>query len=168
MDLKQLKTLFESQRELDQEIAQKHNVDYDDLWNELLMALIVEIGECANETRTFKFWSLKGPSEKNVILEEYVDGIHFLLSIGLHYGYVDLEELAPRTNSIAKTGLLEAYHAVFRNAVMLKEEKHGTYYNDLFEYYFALGHLLSFTDKEIIDAYNEKHKENYRRQENGY
>ena len=44
------------------------------------MALLVE-RELANETRSFKFWSTKGPSANEIILEEYVDSIHFLLSL---------------------------------------------------------------------------------------
>ena len=47
----------------------------------------MEIAELANETRCFKFWSNKGPSAKNTILEEYADCLHFLLTIGLDKGF---------------------------------------------------------------------------------
>ncbi|WP_178076329.1 dUTP diphosphatase, partial [Pseudomonas sp. 2822-15] len=33
------------------------------------------------------FWSDKGPSTDEVILEEYVDGIHFILSVGIESGF---------------------------------------------------------------------------------
>lgn len=168
MELQQLEKLFESQRELDQEIAKKHNINYDDLWNELLLAFVVEVGECANETRCFKFWSLKDPSEKSVILEEYADGIHFLLSIGLHYGFDQPAELLERTLSTLQIDLTEIFLDIYRMAGILKEERLAVYYNDLFEYYFALGHALSFSNEEIIGAYYAKHEVNYRRQENGY
>ncbi len=168
MDLQQLQKLFESQRELDQEIATKHNITYESVWNELLMAFLVEIGECANETRCFKFWSLKGPSENDVILEEYVDGVHFLLSIGLHYGFDQMDELASRTKSLMKIDLTEIFHNIYRIATLLQIERKPVHYYSLFEYYFALGHALSFSDEEIIGAYYAKHEENYRRQENGY
>ncbi len=45
------------------------------------LALTIELAELANETRCFKYWSSKGPSEREVILEEFVDSIHFLLSL---------------------------------------------------------------------------------------
>ncbi len=51
-----------------------------------MLALLVEIGELANETRCFKYWSNKPASEREVILEEYVDGLHFILSIGIDLG----------------------------------------------------------------------------------
>jgi dimeric dUTPase (all-alpha-NTP-PPase superfamily) len=41
------------------------------------------MGELANEVRCFKFWSYKLPSEEKVILEEYVDGIHFITSLAI-------------------------------------------------------------------------------------
>ena len=52
-----------------------------------MLALLVEIGELANETRSFKFWSVKPASEKKIILEEFVDGIHFILSLGIECGF---------------------------------------------------------------------------------
>ena len=64
------------------------NIIYNDVNNNQvlknkLLAFIVELGELANETRCFKYWSQKKPSSKKIIAEEYADGLHFLLSIGL-------------------------------------------------------------------------------------
>lgn len=164
----ELTKLFESQRLLDQEISHKHEVSYKDVKNELMLAFIVEVGECANETRCFKYWSLKKPSEKPVILEEYVDGIHFLLSIGLHFGFNDVSQLVLRTEADKAFELTEGFHQVMQQAVLLKEKPSASLYYNLFEYYFALGRLLSFSDEDIIKAYYAKHEENYRRQESGY
>ena len=80
-------TLFTKQQELDKYIAENHDLKHKDVFEEKFLALLVELGELANETRCFKFWSKKAPSEKQIILEEYVDNIHFLLSIGLEKGY---------------------------------------------------------------------------------
>src|SRR6185437_10161779 len=81
-------TLFTMQRELDTFIQTNQDVKRD-VFKEKGLALVVELAELANETRCFKFWSTKGPSERAVILEEYVDSIHFILSLGieknLHY-----------------------------------------------------------------------------------
>lgn len=67
-----------------------------------LLALQVELAECANEWRGFKKWSkdqkprievlTNNPDKtdknkpwliRNLLLEEYVDCLHFILSIGL-------------------------------------------------------------------------------------
>ena len=77
-----LQKLFEMQAALDAFIEKTQNITQD-VFYEKGLALLVELGELANETRCFKFWSTKGPSAREVILEEFVDSIHFMLSLGL-------------------------------------------------------------------------------------
>src|SRR5699024_10145097 len=77
------KLLFEKQIELDAYITNNHDLSESNLFEQKILALFVELGELANETRCFKFWSMKECNAKSVILEEYVDNIHFLLSFGL-------------------------------------------------------------------------------------
>src|SRR5690625_3503887 len=80
-------TLFEMQQKLDTYIKDNHNLENENLFDKKILALLVELGEIANETRCFKFWSTKEPNSIDIILEEYVDNIHFLLSIGLEKGF---------------------------------------------------------------------------------
>ena len=87
----QLEKLFRVQQALDQHIEEKHELQNEDLFARKVLALLVELGELANETRCFKFWSIKPSSEKSVILEEYVDGIHFILSLGIECGFQNLD-----------------------------------------------------------------------------
>src|SRR5690625_912237 len=75
------------QSNLDEYISKNHNLENESLFEEKFLALLVELGELANETRCFKFWSTKSSSERETVLEEYVDNIHFLLSIGIEKGY---------------------------------------------------------------------------------
>jgi dimeric dUTPase (all-alpha-NTP-PPase superfamily) len=77
--------ILTTQAILDQAIQTKHQTTYASTVNEIKLALIVELGELANEVRSFKFWSYKNPSNKEVILEEYVDGLHFIISFVIMY-----------------------------------------------------------------------------------
>ena len=107
--------LFERQRELDAYILEQQSLEGQDVLEEKILALLVELGELANETRCFKFWSQKPSSDKAVVLEEYVDSIHFLLSIGLEKGYTfsqitlepeDIGETAAFTQVFSRYSLL--------------------------------------------------------------
>lgn len=51
--------LFSKQEKLDQYIIENHQLHDQDLFEEKMLALLVELGELANETRCFKFWSEK-------------------------------------------------------------------------------------------------------------
>jgi len=86
-----LQQLFTMQKELDHFIEKTQKIERD-VFKEKGLALMVELAELANETRCFKFWSTKGPSAREVILEEYVDSIHFILSLGLLKGYTSIEK----------------------------------------------------------------------------
>ena len=43
----------------------------------------MEFGEFANATRCFKYWSNKPSEAQDIVLDEYVDGLHFFLSLGI-------------------------------------------------------------------------------------
>src|SRR5699024_11539088 len=107
------------QNDLDTYIAKKHNLIEKDLFEERFLALLVELGELANETRCFKFWSTKERSNESVILEEYVDNIHFLLSIGLHKGY----EFSHIDSSVAAEDETEHFNNVFEKYLALFEKQ---------------------------------------------
>ena len=113
MDLLQL---FKLQKELDDRIAKEHDLQPKKLLKEKMLALLVEIGELANETRCFKYWSNKPASEREVILEEYVDGLHFILSIGIDLG-IDKNFLfykCAQTNKTQVEIFLDTYAKVIR------------------------------------------------------
>ena len=84
MNIEKLMTM---QAGLDQHIELKHGLQSENLVERKILALLVELGELANETRCFKFWSLKGPADQETILMEYVDGIHFILSLANDHGF---------------------------------------------------------------------------------
>lgn len=87
MDIKQLLTM---QKSFDRYLAAKQigqaSNDELDEWNrsvldKKLLALNVEVGELANATRCFKYWSEKENEGTERILDEFADILHFLLSV---------------------------------------------------------------------------------------
>lgn len=159
------KKMFEMQKELDDRIRIEHNLEGQDLINKKILAFQVELGELANETRCFKYWSLKPPSEKKIILEEYVDGVHFLLSIGL-----DLQNTSLKYSDISSelNDLTNQFCTLFQlssELLMKKEEKN---FISLFNNYLLLGKLLQFSTTDIEKAYIGKNEVNHQRQNEGY
>jgi len=156
--------LFSKQQKLDQYIIDNHQLTNNDLFEEKILALLVELGECANETRCFKFWSEKEASPKPVILEEYVDNIHFLLSLGLDKGFrfSNVEVL------VTNKTVTEQFNIVFQHALAFHTKRTEETYKKLFQAYLQLGSLLGFTPEDIFKAYDEKNEVNYRRQDQGY
>ncbi|MER2038400.1 MAG: dUTP diphosphatase [Solibacillus sp.] len=159
----EFKQLFEMQRELDAFIEETQNVQKD-VFVEKSLALLVELAELANETRCFKFWSTKGPSERTVILEEFVDSIHFMLSLG-NMRKLTLQEWPKVEEKYELTpAFIEATNAVL---TFLKEQTYENY-DALWKQYSILAYNLGFTESDIIKAYMEKNEKNYERQRSGY
>lgn len=156
--------LFSMQQQLDQHIEEKHPVDKEKLFESKYLALLVELGELANETRCFKFWSTKAPSKKDVILEEYVDGIHFILSLGIEKGY----RYESSNNNSSNGTATDQFNYVFSQCVLFHEIPTNSNYMNLFHSFLVLGGILGFDEKAIMDAYKKKNDKNYLRQEQGY
>src|SRR5574344_2358436 len=116
MEIVDFSEQFAQQEKLDLDIAIKHNVSYDSTRNRRILALLVEIGELANETRCFKYWSNKKASEKSIILEEYADGMHFYLSLG-----VDLN-VKNKCFEVEDDGvdIVETFHQIYTSISTLK------------------------------------------------
>ena len=94
----QISELLEKQRELDQFII-KNRYDYPEyidandksFLRDRILALSVEVGEFANATRCFKYWSNKPSESKERLLDEYADILHFMLSVANTIGFTAKE-----------------------------------------------------------------------------
>lgn len=159
----EFKQLFEMQAELDRFIEQTQNVQYD-VFQEKGLALLVELAELANETRCFKFWSTKGASERPVILEEFVDSIHFMLSLGNMRGF-QLDEW-PTVEE--KLDLTPAFIEATQSVLSFLQKQTQDNYLMLWHRYSVLAYNLGFTVDDIIEAYISKNEKNYERQRSGY
>jgi dimeric dUTPase (all-alpha-NTP-PPase superfamily) len=160
-----LQELFRMQQQLDAKIETEHNLIKSQLVQEKILALFVELGELANETRCFKFWSLKKAEPREKILEEYVDGLHFILSLGITFSY-EIEAFPKDSNS--EKSVVEQFNKIYQSISTFDQEKSEDNYKELFSEYIVLGNLLSFTEEEMYHSYKMKNAVNVIRQESGY
>ncbi|MFE8696960.1 dUTP diphosphatase [Cytobacillus sp. FJAT-53684] len=158
--------LFMMQKGLDQHIESKHQLEKEDLFDRKILALLVELGELANETRCFKFWSLKESSPKPIILEEYVDGVHFILSLGLECGFDQEEDY--RTDLLKAESVNDQFLLIFDQISKFRTSRSVHDFKALVCAYLHLGELLGFSSEETEQAYIDKNEVNYERQQQGY
>ncbi|MEN9819821.1 MAG: hypothetical protein RL379_599 [Bacillota bacterium] len=160
----QLKPLMNEQAKLDAHIQSQHQVTYASTRDRRILALLVEVGEMINETKTFKFWSKKPSAEKPIILDEYADGLHFLLSLAIEVQSQKMTyEIQPLTVSLTKATIL-----VFQHVSELSKHWHVKHLEHAFQAYLDLMPLLGFTSEDVIEAYFKKLGVNYTRQQNAY
>lgn len=174
--------LFEKQLKLDTFISTHKGVK--GTVEDTFSAYMVELGEFLNEVRAFKFWTIKGMDvEKSH--EEFVDGLHFILSIGnqrfgefdttfLQERVSDLEleesieaELLTKDNSDKRISFVNISNGLYLNSRSLFSGDLESY-EDYFVSFLRLGRLIGMSIETIISEYLRKNQINYDRQLNGY
>jgi dimeric dUTPase (all-alpha-NTP-PPase superfamily) len=156
----------------------KSRIGYDepDKFEKMMLAMIIEFSEAANDWQGFKYWK-KNNKPKETLLEEYVDGLHFVLEAGIDL--LDREEIMrlpkrAEAKPYEKSDVTEQFKTIIADVLDIDYEvKHGTSYLDLeyvnlFENYLTLGAMLGFTEDQIAAAYLKKVAINHERQDNGY
>lgn len=181
-----LEKLFQAQKFLRDRIGYNEP----DRLNKLILALLVELGECANEWRGFKFWSVnqlphtsavrvpammeEDKEYYNPLLEEYVDGLHFIFELGIEIAeeiqfevrdYFEEIEDEIRTESQKSKTITEQFNYVY---YLSSNTGLDSNYHYLFAAYYHLGEMLGFTWEQIEQAYFAKNEINHQRQEDGY
>jgi dimeric dUTPase (all-alpha-NTP-PPase superfamily) len=154
---------YAKQLELDQAILEKHELeDNVQLVDDRVIAFKVELGELANEIRFFKFWTQKPQSPSPVILEEWVDCFHFLLSIGNFRKYSrfvkEMELYEPKG---LEYNVL--FHELFQNQLLSTSD-----FKYAMMFLFSIAKRLGFTEQDIQGMYEYKNQKNHKRQEENY
>lgn len=156
--------LVKIQDTLDLRIFELHNTSRTETRNDRVLALLVEVGELANETRCFKYWSLQKPSEDAVIFEEFSDIVHFSLSLGIDIGF-DEKEIEYEKSSLS---LNEQFHLLYRSINDFSISNTKEDYKHLLQVIFNLSYSLGMSAEDIREMYLYKNEKNHQRQDNNY
>ena len=102
----------------------------------------------------------------NTVLEEYVDCLHFILTIGLELG-VGNPKFSYKI--CGEDSVTDYFRVVFwRTSEIIESDNPQPWFNDLFTSFYALGEQLGFNWTEVEQAYITKNEINHVRQANGY
>ena len=109
---------------------------------------------------------------KNPLLEEYVDCLHFILSIGLELD-PEIRTCVVEPHIYDEDSITDQFIELNYQAYLViknyeyKEHVTGAWFT-LLDLFAGLGKMLGFTWQQIEQAYFEKNKINHERQANGY
>ncbi len=133
-------------------------------WENRIIALMVELGEVSNEIRFFKYWSKKPASEKEVIIDELVDCLHFAFSLG---NTLENDQWVIGMGDM-KRPMPIIYFELVGKLQRLVHEKDVTLFRSMLFNLCEIAYYLSYSMEDIEIAYNKKNKINYERQNSGY
>lgn len=158
-----IKEFLEMQKKLDDCILKNAGIKEYPIIN-IQLALLVELGELANEVQSFKHWKKHKNVNRDRVIEEWADCFHFSLSLENEFNILTETTKGQMIQEIAKV--------VYKDVVNMDT-------NLCFLYAFqniqeplitviSLGLNLGIRPNEMEKAYLNKHKENYKRQQEGY
>ena len=156
--------LFKKQLELDLDIQKRHNVTYEETLERRFLSLYVEIGELANATRCFKYWSNKPSEPRDRVMDEFADGLHFLLSLGIALNIKNKSFEQKETDEDLSNLFVKMYGVIDE----LHDKKSEDAYQKTFETLLLIASKLNMNKDDIFASYLLKLGENYHRQETNY
>lgn len=146
------------QAELDNFIAETQGLHIVDHTDEHLLALIVELAEVANEEKSFKYWKAQRDVNRDALLEELVDVLHFILSRGNMFNLW--------SSFVGATPV--QLENVTKQILAMMQFAHQNDTISLATHFIGLTQMLDYTWVDIETAYNLKLSKNKARQANGY
>ena len=93
--------------------------------------------------------------QKNPLLEEYVDGLHFVLEAGIEKGW-ETDLMNGNIEIFKNDNITTQFIQVKRDVLDMWSSENYVYYKILFGSFIGLGQLLGFTWEQIETAYFAK------------
>jgi len=155
----QYNKVYEENKELDILFDEKHPQMNDRIFKKNVLELLVELGELANETRCFKYWSIKGPSAKEDILDEYADCILMILMF-CNLSNISLDE---EFEMPTEHGIDEHFIYLYGLCSNIIDNFNKDYVKKILVNLIYLGKLLNFSDEDIINGSLHKINKNKQR-----
>lgn len=119
--------------------------------------------EFTNELQFFKYWKENINIDRERAKEEYIDVIHFTLSIALDLGVNEHKYIDTKHRD-----LNDVFLGITNLATVISVSKDKEQVKSLINNIISLGYQLGLTEETVLAAYDEKNAINYERQEVGY
>ena len=162
-----LPSLLEKQQELDGYIMRERGLTHDETIEQRKLAFVVELAELAQEWRGFKYWSdNQQPSDK--MLEEYVDVLHFALSLHNYYKGDTQYAMSISLTLEEKEYASESKVLELFSEILQLNDNHYWREGTMLIVVVMLGNKLLLSGEDILKEYDRKYQINIERQNNGY
>ena len=161
-----IKALLQKQKEFDNLVLKNAGIDEYPL-EKVKLALLVELGELANEWMGFKYWKKHKEVNRKKLLDEFADCLHFALSLENHLHQIE-EEIMEEMQSDLEATYEEQWNMTSLSHKLLLMYRFALDSEDVLLSVIFLGLCLEISLDEMEMAYLKKHEVNYKRQEQGY
>ncbi|GFP78225.1 MULTISPECIES: dUTP diphosphatase [Clostridium] len=146
-----LNKFFTKQKELNKTLLLDPNLNDYKLTQRKFLELQIKIGVLAEETKCYKYWVEKDVKlVKSSVLDNYINCLSSILTIGIDEKYDEVEELVIKPNDYC---LSDQFLNLFIDVNDLIISPSKDHYQTLLEDYLSLGTSLCFSEKQIEELF---------------
>ena len=175
---KTLKLLQEKQKKLDIFIHQQNKLDLKETFYLRKIALFVEIGEVANELKSFKYWKKDKKINLEKVQEELIDCLHFFLSLAnsaeVNFSAYGFQNFFHEKDFVLNNLLLNLFERTKKLNLPQKKKidnkvsKTEKNYQNWLRTFERVCWQAKLDETKLLDVYNKKNKINQQRQLENY
>lgn len=149
---KEWNRIYKNNIRLDNIFIEKYK-DANDYYKKNSIEFLVELGEFVNETKCFKYWTVKTP-DKEKVLDEFADTITMILYF-FNVLKLDLENIKDHYDSDNILDVINNTYLLGTNLISNCDEK---LVRQILGNLIHISKLLNIKEEEIINAIDKKHK----------
>lgn len=158
--LKRWENYYQKNKKLDEEFNSKYQENETEFYEKNCIELLVEIGEFINETKCFKYWSIKSPN-KEKMLEELADCLNMIFYF---YGLLNLD-ITDFTNTKIEKNRLKQINHIYNLSTNLFNNLNEQDIKNIFVNLLDFAYSLDIQEEELLEKLEEKHQIIYNRLE---
>ena len=158
--LKRWENYYQKNKKLDEEFNSKYQENEPEFYEKNCIELLVEIGEFINETKCFKYWSIKSPN-KEKMLEELADCLNMIFYF---YGLLNLD-ITDFTNTKIEKNRLKQINHIYNLSTNLFNNLNEQDIKNIFVNLLDFAYSLDIQEEELLEKLEKKHQIIYNRLE---
>jgi len=147
--MKEFNEYYQRNKQLDKMYEERYGDIVNNVYEKNCLELIVEICEFANESKCFKYWTIKKP-DRSLLLEEYADCLSMLFCI---FNYNDIDSVSLLDIEL-DNDIVFMFNELIRmcTSLMDKNNVNKEILLRIFTYLLHVGNLLEISNNELLDA----------------
>ena len=118
--------------------------------NQKILSFLHDLSEVALESRCYLFWEKEEPVNHQQLLENYLEGLTMLMSIGYE---LRIDSIKNHTEIPENQDLYSLFSKIYQSILNVQKQYSSEDYQNTIDDYFTLGFKLGIDIDEIIDNY---------------
>lgn len=118
--------------------------------NQKILAFLHDLGIVAEDSRCYSFWEKKEPVNHQQLLENYMDGLTMLMSIGYE---LKIDSIKNHTEIPPRIDIYSLFFKIYHSILKVQSHYSSEDYQNTIDDYFTLGFQLGIHVDEILDSY---------------